>query len=82
MGEKEGILQFLFHGLMIRQQPDMWHVWNVCPSIQSMRVIVSGEGRKGSMQLSLRTHMHTCTRYLCLSMCLCHVCRPNARWLL
>lgn len=58
MGEKEGILQFLFHSLMIRQQPDMWHVWNVCPSIQSMRVIVSGEGRKGSMQLSLHAHMH------------------------
>lgn len=36
VGEKERILQFLCHSLMIRQQPDVRHVWNVCPS----RVIV------------------------------------------
>lgn len=55
----------------------MWHVWNVCPSIQAMRVIVSGGRRKGSMWLSPCTHtrahkhMHKqivfeCVFWLCL----------------
>lgn len=57
----------------------MWHVWNVCPSIQSMRVIVSGERRKGSMRLSPCAHTCTHAPANCIWVCLYCDCRLNAQ---
>lgn len=60
MGEKEGILQFLFHSLMIRQQPR--HV--ACLECLSLYSEHEGycvrRGKKGIyIAISVHTHTHT-----------------------
>lgn len=72
MGEKEGILQFLFHSLMIRQQPR--HVACLeCLSLHSEHESYCvRRGKKGIyVAISVHTHAHEqivfdCVFVLCL----------------
>lgn len=81
MVEKEGILQFVFHSLMIRQQPR--HVACLeCLSLHSEHESYCvRRGKKGIyVAISGHTHTHARTSKLCLSVCLDCVCRLRARW--
>lgn len=82
VGEKEGILQFVFHSLMIRQQPR--HVACLeCLSLHSGHesYCVRREKKRIYVAISVhthaRTHKHTqgtCISKLCLSVCFDCVC--------
>lgn len=83
MGEKEGILQFVFHSLMIRQQPR--HVACLeCLSLHSEHESYCvRRGKKGiyvaiPVQACTNTHTHTHKQIVCVRMCLDGVCRLRA----
>lgn len=75
MGEKEGILQFLFHSLMIRQQPR--HVACLeCLSLYSEHESYCVRtGKKGIyVAISVHTHTKTHAQGSCVRVCVCTVC--------
>lgn len=86
MGEKEGILQFVFHSLMIRQQPR--HVACLeCLSLHSEHESYCvRSGKKGIyVAISVRVHTHTHRHTengvrVCVFECAECVCRPRAGW--
>lgn len=74
MGEKEGILQFVFHSLMICQQPR--HVACLeCLSLHSGHESYCVRREKKGIYVAIcarthtgaRAHTHTCISKLCLS---------------
>lgn len=70
MGEKEGILQFLFHSLMIRQQPR--HVACLeCLSLHSEHE--SYCVRRGKKRIYAAKSVHTHAQAICISVCVCTV---------
>lgn len=77
MGEKEGILQFVFHSLMIRQQPR--HVACLeCLSLHSGHESYCVRREKKGIYVAISAHIHTDTHTriskLCLSVCFDCVC--------